>query len=91
MEEAVQPKEEKVVIITDDERNAKWKTMLKAFEKITDPKPSVDKCKDDLLALSEMATLSVHLTARQKGGIIGRCNNYIKGTYGKNLSHIQTI
>lgn len=78
--------ETKQTAATDAEINAKWVSMLNMFNKIIDDKPAVDKVKDKLIQLQELAKNSI-LTPRQQEGIYERCQNYINGSYGKGLSH----
>lgn len=70
------------VQITDEMRTNEWRTMLKAFDALTEKKPPVEKVKEDLLGLKEAAMNSARLTGAQKDGIVARCNNYINGTFG---------
>ncbi len=70
-------------LTTDEMCIAKWQQMLKAFKIIIAGDPAPEKVKDKLLALKEAATNATVLTARQREGIHGRCDNYIAGTFGK--------
>lgn len=63
---------------------AEWRSMLGAFETIIEKKPQPEKVKDNLMSLSEAATLSARLTGAQKDGIVARCRNYMNGSYGLN-------
>jgi len=68
--------------IKDSERNAKFDSMLKIFAEIIDGNPPIDKVKDELVELKEACQSTGLLTLRQSDAIIGRCNNYLNGTYG---------
>jgi hypothetical protein len=72
---------------TDAEICAKWVSMLNMFKRLTEDKPTVEKIKDKLIELQSLAMNSI-LTPRQVSGIYERCQNYINGSYGKNLSHL---
>lgn len=66
--------------ITDEMRIAKWRSLLRVFEKIIST-DSNDKA-EQLLSLKRAACNTVELTPRQVSGITDRCDNFIKGTYG---------
>jgi len=70
--------------VTDEDRNRKFKTMLRAFESIIHDKPAPETVKQDLLDLSETCRETGILNARQVDAIHCRCMNYIDGSYGKN-------
>lgn len=80
-EETVKPE-----IITDEMYNNKWASMLKTFKKTVEDSPKAEKVKEILEQLKEAALNTNHLTPRQKEGIIDRCNNYLDGSYGRNLA-----
>lgn len=82
--------ETKQAAATDAETNAKWVSMLKMFHKIIDGNPAVEKVKDKLIELQGLCQNSI-LTPLQSNGIYERCQNYINGTYGRNLSHAKTV
>ena len=74
--------EKKSVVIKDEERNAKFSSMLKVFNSIIDGNPSTDKVRDKLNSLKESCANAGILTYRQSDAIIARCDNYLNGTYG---------
>lgn len=65
-----------------------WRTMLDTFKDITKGNPPLKDVIEPLTALQEKAQNSVILTGRQREGVYERCQNYLNGTYGKNLSHV---
>lgn len=75
--------------VTDEQINTQWVSMLKVFETIIDGNPPIEKVKDKLEGLKLSAGNSVLLTARQKEGIVGRCNHYLKGEYGHQTQYLK--
>lgn len=72
--------------IKDEQYISKWVSMLNIFKGLIKDAPPVKEIRSDLEELIDEAKLTTFLTPAQKSGIIERCNNYINGSYGKNLS-----
>lgn len=66
---------------------AEWRSMIDTFKSLIDKTPPVKDVLEPLTALQEKAQNSSILTGRQRQAIYDRCQNYLDGTYGKNLSH----
>lgn len=82
--------QEKKEYVTDEMCIAEWRTMLATFKGIIDGNPPASKVKAELQELMDTAKINARLTARQQEGIFERCQNYLNGTYGKNLSHAKS-
>ncbi len=69
----------------DSENIQVWKELLREFNIIADKgeDPNNEKVKNKLFDIRERASNSPTLEIRQKDAIIARCDNYVKGTYGK--------
>lgn len=76
--------------VTDEMCITEWRTMLNSFKEIIKDRPPINKVKGELEELMDLAKTSGRLTARQSEGIYERCQNYLNGSYGKNLSHEKT-
>lgn len=78
--------EETKVTVTDEMYITKWRAMLKIFKDTIEGEPTINSVKDDLLELKDEVINTFLLTPAQKRGIVERVENYLNGTYGKNLS-----
>lgn len=58
-----------------------WDDMLSEFKKITDGNSEKSKIQKQLQELQQSAKTSSRLNARQRDGIISRCNNYLSGNW----------
>jgi hypothetical protein len=59
-----------------------WGELLIEFKNLIKGDPSPESIRGPLEALKEKASNSHELTIHQKGGIIARCDNHLKGEYG---------
>lgn len=73
--------------VTDEQYITEWRSMLSMFKGIIKEISKPEIVKAELEELIKEAKLTNYLTPAQRNGIIERCNNYINGIYGKNLSH----
>lgn len=63
--------------------------LLRVFNKLVEGNPSPKSISQELEDLKASAETSSDLNARQKEAIIDRCNNYLKGIYGKTKEGIK--
>jgi hypothetical protein len=68
---------------SSDQLSLKFSSLLDVFHGIIKGDPSADKVKKALAELKETAKNSPELNGRQVEAIVARCDNYIKGEYGK--------
>jgi phosphoglycolate phosphatase-like HAD superfamily hydrolase len=80
--------ETKQPTVTDEMYITKWRAMLKIFKDTIETNPAIKDVKDDLLELKGEAVNTFLLTPAQKRGIVERVDNYLNGSYGRNLSKI---
>lgn len=66
-----------------DPGNTKFRTLLRAFDKIIENDPKPETVKAILADLKTRAAGTSDLTSRQVEAIAARCDNYMKGEYGK--------
>jgi hypothetical protein len=59
--------------------------LLREFNVLIDKQPPLKEVKDSLLSIKERA-INANVTGRQREAITERVDNYINGTYGRNLS-----
>lgn len=83
-----QKQDEQEKKVTDDQYIAEWQSMLRIFKGIIKESPKPESVKTELEELIEEAKLTLYLTPAQRNGIVERCQNYLNGTYGRNLSHV---
>jgi hypothetical protein len=62
---------------------AEWRAMLKIFHSTIQGNLDPEMIKEKLISLKQAAANSKLLTYHQTSGIVERCNNYLKGEYGK--------
>lgn len=72
--------------VTDEQYVSQWRSMLKIFKDLIATTPKPETVKDELLELREEAINTYLLTSAQKRGITERVDNYLNGSYGRNLS-----
>jgi hypothetical protein len=84
MEEKIQKEDEKK--ITDAQYITEWRSMISTFKDLIKDNPKPEAIREELNELSEEAKNTIYLTPNQRSGIVERCNNYLNGTFGKNLS-----
>jgi hypothetical protein len=57
--------------------------LLRAFNKLVEDQPPIEKVRPELLKLKQAAELHHDLNTRQKEAITDRVRYYLDGTYGK--------
>lgn len=72
--------------VKDEQCIATWRAMLNLFHNLIEGNPKSGSIKTDLEELKEEAKNNAFLTGAQRAGIIDRCENYLNGSYGRNLS-----
>lgn len=66
-----------------------FESILEVFNELIHEAPSLSKVKSEILEIKEFATTASSLTGRQREAITERCDNYLNGTYGRNLSTVK--
>lgn len=66
-----------------DPFSLKFSSLLDVFHGIIEGDPKPESVSDKLIALKEQAKNTGELNTRQLEAILARCDNYLKGDYGK--------
>ena len=74
---------------TFDPGNMKFRALLRMFDGIIDKNPKPETIQEKLQGLKELAGKASELTFRQVEAIVGRCNSYIDGSYGRGKENVE--
>lgn len=61
----------------------KWRELIAKFKTAIDGDPKPETIMEELVSIKEAAVNSGVLTPHQVSGIVARCDNYLKGEYGR--------
>lgn len=73
--------------LSDTECNNNFDAFLRVFHKVENERPK--DYKEQLEVLKNSVQNTIQLTGRQREAIIDRCDNVIKGIYGKTKAGVE--